>query len=204
MARLSPRLAAAEAFKRLHKAYPDAKVELRHAKPLEVLVGTMLSPPCTGARVNQVTPALFKKYGSAADYANADLKTLEREIHSTGFYKNKAKNIVNTCKIIVERHGGRVPESMAELTELPGVARKTANIVLTAAFGIVEGIPVDTHVWRVSQRLGLTKFDDQDKIERDLCALLPRGKWWPFSTLLIWHGRYTRPGPKKAPTHPPA
>src|SRR3989344_4632604 len=120
MPKLAPPKAAEEAFKRLRKAYPQAKVELKHANHLELLVATILSAQCTDARVNQVTPALFRKYGSAADYANADLKTLEREIHSTGFYKNKAKNIVNTCKIIVERHGGRVPESMAELTELPG------------------------------------------------------------------------------------
>ena len=189
MAKLTPRDAAAEAFKRLKKAYPRARVELGHRNALELLVATILSAQCTDSRVNQVTPALFKKYRTAKDYANADLKTFELEIRSTGFYKNKAKNIVNACKLLVEKHGGRVPETMAELVELPGVARKTANIVLADAFGIIEGIPVDTHVWRLSQRLGLTKHDDQNKIEKDLCALLPRGQWWRFSTLLIWHGR---------------
>ncbi len=191
MPKLAPNKAAEEAFKRLRKAYPLARVELEHANPLELLVATILSAQCTDARVNQVTPALFRKYKTAEDYANADLKTFEQEIHSTGFYKNKAKNILNACKLLVEKHDGQVPKTMAELIELPGVARKTANIVLTGAFGIVEGIPVDTHVWRLSQRLGLTKQDAQEKIEKDLCALLPREKWWEFSTLLIWHGRNT-------------
>ncbi len=191
MPTLSPPQAAAEAFKRLKKAYPEAKVELGHANALELLVATILSAQCTDARVNQVTPTLFRKYKTAKAYANADLKVFEQEIRSTGFYKNKAKNILNACKLLVEKYGGQVPKTMAELVELPGVARKTANIVLADAFGVVEGIPVDTHVWRVSQRLGLTKFDDQDKIEKDLCTLLPREKWWEFSTLLIWHGRYT-------------
>ena len=191
MPRLAPKEAAGEAFKRLRKAYPQAKVELGHKNALELLVATILSAQCTDARVNLVTPALFRKYKTAGDYAKAGLKTFEQEIHSTGFYRNKAKNIMNACKLLVEKHGGRGPKTMAELVELPGVARKTANIVLADAFGVIEGIPVDTHVWRLSQRLGLTKHDAQDKIEQDLCVLLPREKWWPFSTLLIWHGRNT-------------
>ena len=142
-------------------------------------------------RVNKTTPALFKKYKTARDYARADPKVFEQEIRSTGFYRNKTKNIIAACKIIDEKYAGKVPRTMKELIELPGIARKTGNIILSAGYGIVDGIPVDTHVTRVSQRLGLTKNTDPVKIEQDLMAALPKKDWWNFSNQLIHHGRYT-------------
>jgi endonuclease-3 len=173
----------------LKKAYPDAHCELDHANPLELLVATILSAQCTDKRVNLVTADLFKKYHSAADYAQAPLPELERAIKSTGFFRNKAKSIKTCCQAIVERHGGHVPSTMEELTQLGGVGRKTANVVLGNAFGINCGVVVDTHVARLSQRLGLTKKTAPEKIEQELMKLVPRDQWTMFSHLLIWHGR---------------
>lgn len=173
----------------LEKEHPDAKIALNFSNPLELLVATILSAQCTDERVNMVTQVLFKKYTKAEDYANVDLAELERDIKSTGFYHNKAKNIQSCCRLLVEKHQGKVPSTMEELVELPGVARKTANIVLYGAYGIVAGVAVDTHVRRLSQRLGLTKFDDPEKIEQDLMKLVPKEKWMRFADLLIFHGR---------------
>ncbi len=173
----------------LRTRYPDARVALKFNNPLEILVATILSAQCTDAKVNEVTPFLFKKYRISKDYAEADLGTLEKEIHSTGFYRNKARYIKQSCIIISEKFHGRVPDSMEALLQLPGVARKTANIVLSNAYGIVEGIAVDTHVKRVSQRLGLTENRDPDKIEKDLMQLFPKDAWFPINYLVIELGR---------------
>src|SRR3989441_2602106 len=173
----------------LQKTYPDAHCELNHSNPLELLVATILSAQCTDKRVNVVTAGLFKKYRTAADYAKANPAELEQDIRTTGFYRNKAKNIQACCRKLVERHGGQVPQSMEELTHLDGVGRKTANVVLGNAFGINEGIVVDTHVARLSQRLGLTGETTPEKIELDLHKLVPRKFWTLFSHWLIWHGR---------------
>ena len=173
----------------LQKAYPDAHCELNHSNPLELLVATILSAQCTDKRVNAVTPGLFKKYPTAADYAKANPAELEQDIKTTGFYRNKAKNIQACCRKLVERHGGQVPQSMEELTHLDGVGRKTANVVLGNAFGSQEGIVVDTHVARLSHRLGLTRQSDPEKIEQELMKFVPRELWTLFSHWLIWHGR---------------
>jgi len=173
----------------LDRTYPQAHCELDHAGPLQLLVATILSAQCTDKRVNLVTNELFKKYRSAADYANASLADLEQAIKSTGFFRNKAKNIQACCRKLIERHGGVVPHTMEELTQLDGVGRKTANVVLGNAFGINVGVVVDTHVARLSQRLGLTKQKTPEKIETDLMALVPQKQWTLFSHWLIWHGR---------------
>jgi endonuclease-3 len=173
----------------LQQQYPNAKTALHYTNPLEILVATMLSAQTTDVTVNLVTQTLFKKYRTAQDYANADLKELEADIHSTGFYHNKAKNLQNCCKLLIEKFHGQVPKTMPELVELPGVARKTANIVLYNAYGITVGVAVDTHVMRLSQRLGLTEQKEQNKIESDLMALTPKEKWMPLTDLLIFHGR---------------
>jgi endonuclease-3 len=173
----------------LEKEHPDAKIALNYTTPLELLIATILSAQCTDKRVNIVTKSLFKKYQKAEDYAKADLKELEEDIKTTGFYRNKAKNIKKCCQILVEKFGSQVPKTMEEMLELPGVARKTANIVLANAYGIVEGIAVDTHVRRLSKRLGLTKEEDANKIERDLMKIVPKDKWMRFTDLLIFHGR---------------
>lgn len=173
----------------LKKRFPGSKIALKFSNPLEILVATVLSAQCTDVQVNKITPALFKKYKSVKEFAHADLKELEDIIRSTGFYHNKAKNIINAAKILLERFNGKVPGTMRELVELPGVARKTANIVLFNAFGRIEGIAVDTHVRRVSLRLGLTKNDDPKKIEIDLMDIVPKVYWGEFSNLLISHGR---------------
>lgn len=173
----------------LKKEYAKAKVALDFTNPLEILVATILSAQCTDKRVNIVTQSLFKKYKTAGDYASADLKIFEKEIHSTGFYRNKAKNITNAAKKIISDFGGRVPGAMQELLTLPGVARKTANIVLTSGFGRVEGIAVDTHVKRLSQRLGISKSNDPVKIEQGLMALVPKKDWGIVNFLLVGHGR---------------
>jgi endonuclease III len=173
----------------LQKIYPEAHCELTHGSPLELLISTILSAQCTDKRVNMVTAELFKMYRSAADYANANTAELEQDIRSTGFYRNKAKNIQACCRKIAERHGGQVPGTMEELTQLDGVGRKTANVVLGTAFGVNVGVVVDTHVTRLSQRLGLTKQKDPVKIERELMALVPQAQWTLFSHWLIWHGR---------------
>ena len=178
-----------ELVKVLPKVYPDAHTELNFKTPLELLIATILSAQCTDKRVNLVTPALFKRYRSAADYANAPAAELEKAIQSTGFFRNKTKSIRAATSTIVNKHNGKVPDTMAELRELPGVGRKTANVVLGNAFHKDEGIVVDTHVVRLSQRLRLTKHDDPEKIERDLMKLVPREHWTNWSHWLIWHGR---------------
>jgi endonuclease-3 len=173
----------------LERAYPDATCALRHASALELVVATILSAQCTDARVNLVTPALFAKYRTATDYAAADPRVLEREIQSTGFFRNKTKSIIGMAQALVERHGGEVPDTMEELTELPGVGRKTANVILGTWFKKNEGVVVDTHVQRLSRLLKLTRHDDPVKIERDLMELIPRDKWTWWSHTLIQHGR---------------
>jgi endonuclease-3 len=177
--------------KLLRRAHPDAHCTLDHSNPLELLIATILSAQCTDERVNQVTSSLFRKYRGPSDYLRVPQSELETDIRSTGFYHNKARAIQGACKLIKEQHGGRVPDNMEELLALPGVARKTANVVLGNAYGITSGIVVDTHVQRVSQRLGLTDQQQPEKIERDLTALVPRKDWIDFSHLLIAHGRQT-------------
>ncbi len=180
---------ALQIYNLLNKEYPNAKVSLNFSNPLEMLVATILSAQCTDKRVNIVTPALFKKYKNAKNYANANISELEQMIRSTGFYKAKAKSIQNSCKIILTKYNEKVPNKMQDLIQLPGVARKTANIVLGNAYGIVEGIAIDTHMKRVNFRLGLTKNTDPDKIEKDLMEILPKEKWFKFTYLIIEHGR---------------
>jgi len=180
---------AAEVIKRLEKEYPDASIALKQSNPLELLVATILSAQATDVGVNKVTPGLFRKYRTVADYANADREQFEQEIRSTGFYHNKAKNIINAARTLLDNFGGQVPRTMVELITLPGVARKTANIVLYNAYGVIDGIAVDTHVGRLSQRLGLSAYKDPVKIERDLMKQVLRQKWGRFSNLLIDHGR---------------
>jgi endonuclease-3 len=174
---------------RLRAAYPDAHCELNFSNPLELLIATILSAQCTDKRVNIVTAELFKKYRSAADFANAGLTELEQAVKTAGFYRNKAKNIKACCQSLVEKHGGKVPQTMAELIELGGVGRKTANVVLGNAFNISVGVVVDTHVGRLSLRLGLTKETDPVMVEQALIKLVPHEEWTLFSHLLIWHGR---------------
>jgi endonuclease-3 len=173
----------------LRELYPDAECALRYSSPLELLVAVILSAQCTDERVNIVTEDLFRKYRKAADYAKAPLEELEQAIRSTGFYRNKAKNIQACCRALVEQHGGEVPQDLQALVVLAGVGRKTANVVLGTAFGIPSGVVVDTHVTRLSNRLGLTKQTDAVKIEQDLIKLLPPEEWIDFSHRLIWHGR---------------
>jgi endonuclease-3 len=173
----------------LKRAYPDAHCSLNFSTPLELLIATILSAQCTDERVNQVTIGLFEKYPCAEDYVRAVPAELERDIHSTGFFRNKAKAIQGACRMICEQHGGRVPETIEELVALPGVARKTANVVLGNAYGIASGVVVDTHVSRVAQRLRLTVHEQPEKIERDLNELVPRTDWIIFPHLLIAHGR---------------
>jgi endonuclease-3 len=173
----------------LEKEYPEARIALSFTDPLELLIATILSAQCTDERVNTVTKMLFKKYREAEDYANADLKELEHDIRSTGFYRNKARNIKNAAQMLVEKFNSKVPKSMNEMLELSGVARKTANIVLSNAFNVVEGIAVDTHVRRVSRRLGLTRNEDPNKIEEDLMKIVPKDKWMRITDLLIFLGR---------------
>ena len=174
---------------RLEREYPDATCALHHSSALELVVATILSAQCTDARVNMVTPVLFAKYRTARDYAAADPQVLEREIQSTGFFRNKTKSIIGMAQALVEHHGGEVPDTMEALIELPGVGRKTANVVLGTWFKKNEGVVVDTHVQRLSRLLKLTKHDDPVKIERDLMDLLPRDKWTWWSHTLIQHGR---------------
>jgi endonuclease-3 len=173
----------------LEGEHSDAKVALHYSNSLELLVATMLSAQTTDETVNTVTKKLFQKYESAEDYAKANLKELEQDVRSTGFYRNKAKNLKNCAQLLVEKFGSQVPRTMEELLECPGVARKTANIVLANAFGVVEGIAVDTHVRRLATRLGLTMNKNPNKIEQDLMSLVPRDKWMRFTDLLIFHGR---------------
>ena len=188
-ARVTARERVAQLVKAWPKIYPDAHTELNFKNPLELLIATILSAQCTDKRVNMVTPALFKKYRTAADYAKAPQAAIENAIKSTGFFRNKTKSIRAAASTIEKKFGGKVPSTMDELRELPGVGRKTANVVLGNAFGKNEGIVVDTHVIRLSQRLGLTKQKDAEKIERDLMKLVPREHWTNWSHWLIWHGR---------------
>ena len=178
-----------EIINRLKMAYPDAHCALNFTTPLELLIATILSAQCTDERVNQVTATLFRKYRTCADYAAAPLEELERDIYSTGFYRNKAKNIQAACRKMEAEHAGQVPTTMPQLLSLAGVARKTANVVLGNAFGIASGVVVDTHVSRLSQRLQLTPETTPEKIERDLNQIVPRDEWIMFPHLLISHGR---------------
>lgn len=178
-----------EIIRRLRREYPDAKCALNHTNPFELLIATILSAQCTDERVNKVTADLFRKYRGPADFAAASQRELERDIHSTGFFRNKAKNIIAASRQIVERFHGQVPDNMEDLLTLPGVARKTANVVLGCAYGVAVGIVVDTHVSRLSQRLGLTKNTSPEKIERDLMEIIPKRHWVMFSHWLIHHGR---------------
>ncbi len=173
----------------LEASYPDARVTLDFKNPFQLLIATILAAQCTDERVNQVTKGLFKRYPTPKAFAEADPAELEETIRSTGFYRNKAKSIVGCCQRLVEWYGGQVPRTMDDLISLPGVWRKTANIVLGNAFGIAEGIAVDTHVTRVANRLGLAQSDKQDEIEQQLCRLVPREKWTLITHLLIFHGR---------------
>jgi endonuclease III len=186
---LEPKQRTAKVIELLEKLYPNAKTALNYTTPLEILVATMLSAQTTDVRVNIVTQSIFKKYRSAKDYADAPIEELEQDIHSTGFYHNKARNLKACCQMLIEKYDGQVPNTMEQLIELPGVARKTANIVLYNAYSVTAGIAVDTHVMRLSQRLGLTEEKDQNKIERDLMALTPKENWMPLTDLLIYHGR---------------
>jgi endonuclease III len=179
---------AGRAVETLAKLYPDAHCALEHHTPLQLLIATILSAQCTDVRVNMVTPALFERYKTAQDFANADVKELERMIASTGFFRNKARNIIACCQAIVAEHGGAVPNTLDALVKLPGVGRKTANVVLGDAFG-VPGITVDTHVGRLSRRLGLTVHEDPVKVETDLMTVIPEAEWTPFSHRMIFHGR---------------
>ena len=169
--------------------YPDAGCALNHLSALQLLIAVILSAQCTDVRVNIVTKDLFKKYRSAADYANAPQEELEADIHSTGFYHNKAKNIRECCRILVEKYGGEVPDSMDELVQLPGVGRKTANCVLGTFWGIADGVVVDTHVLRLAQRMGLSEETSPEKVEQDLMRIVPQEKWVKISHQLILHGR---------------
>ena len=180
---------AGQVVRRLRADYPDVECALHYCNPLELLIATILSAQCTDVRVNLVTESLFKKYRSAADFAKAPIADLERAVQSTGFFRNKAKNIQECCRQLVERYNGKVPNTLEELVELPGVGRKTANVVLGTAFGIASGVVVDTHVSRLSHRLGLTEETDAVKIEQDLIGLLPKAEWVAFSHRMIHHGR---------------
>lgn len=186
---LDPQQRALKVIELLEKEYPNAKTALNYTNPLELLIATMLSAQTTDERVNIVTEPLFKKYKTPEDYANADLKALEQDVRSTGFYHNKASNLKKSCQMLVEKYNSQVPKTMNQLIELPGVARKTANIVLFNAYGTIEGIAVDTHVRRLSQRLGLTDQNDPAKIEQELMKIVPKENWMRLTDLLIFHGR---------------
>ncbi|MCX5796660.1 MAG: endonuclease III [Elusimicrobia bacterium] len=186
---MKPSECVSAVIKGLRRLYPDAHCELDHKTPLELLVATILSAQCTDKRVNVVTKTLFKKYRTAADYARADTVELEGLVRSTGFFRSKAKSIQETAKILVAEHGGKVPDTMEELLQLRGVARKTANVILGTAYGRACGIVVDTHMKRVSFRLGLTDETDPEKVEQDLMKLVPKKDWIFFSQAMVWHGR---------------
>ena len=193
---LEPKDRALQIIELLEKEHPDAKIALNFSNPLELLVATILSAQCTDERVNIVTKNLFKKYTKAEDYAEADLKELEQDIRSTGFYHNKARNIKKAAGLLVEKFNSKVPGTMEELLELPGVARKTANIVIFNAYGVIAGVAVDTHVRRLSQRLGLSENEDPNKIEKDLMIIVPKECWMRITDLLIFHGRRICPAKK--------
>lgn len=178
-----------EIIRILKKEYPESRTALYFRTPLQILVATILSAQCTDVKVNEITPGLFEKYPDAEAFARAEQRELEQEIRPTGFFRNKAKNIVGASKMIVEDFDGQVPETMEDLLRLPGVARKTANIVLSSAFKKTEGIAVDTHVKRLSGRLGLSQERDPDRIERDLMRIVPKSEWLHFNYMLVNHGR---------------
>lgn len=180
---------AAKIFQLLVKEHPDAKIALNFSNPLELLIATILSAQCTDERVNIVTQKIFKKYTNPKDYAQVDIAELEQDIKSTGFYHNKAKSIQKTSQILIDRFHSQVPKTMPEMLELAGVARKTANVVLYGAYGVIEGVAVDTHVRRLSQRLELANCDDPVKIEQDLMNLLPKEVWMKMADVLVFHGR---------------
>jgi endonuclease-3 len=176
-------------WRRLMREYPDAKVALHFSNPHEMLIATILSAQCTDAMVNKVTASLFPKYPTLEDYARADPEELQRDIRPTGFFRMKAKAIQGAARRLLDAYGGKVPDTMAEMLTLPGVARKTANVVLGNVYGVIEGIAVDTHVGRLSRRLGLTTEKDPDKVERDLMGIVPRPRWFKLTYLFIEHGR---------------
>lgn len=184
-----PKRRAARILRGLKRDYPRAECALNHNSPLELMVATILSAQCTDERVNLVTAGLFRKYRSAEEFAAAEPAELERDISSVNFFRNKAKSIQGACRLIIDEHGGEVPRTLDELVQLPGVGRKTANVILGTAFGIPSGVVVDTHVSRLSQRLGLTSQKTPEKIEADLIGILPRREWIGFSHRLILHGR---------------
>ena len=186
---LEPKARAQKVTELLEKEHADATIALHYKNPLELLVATILSAQATDEQINAITPKLFQKYKTAKDYAAADLTELEQDIKSSGFYHNKAKNIKNAAKMIVENYNSQVPKTMDELVKLQGVARKTANIVLFNAYGIIAGVAVDTHVRRLAQRLGLSENSDPKKIEKDLMNIVPQDKWMRITDLLIFHGR---------------
>ena len=185
----SPRPGRPQVVRLLRRHYPAATCSLDFHTPLELLVATILSAQCTDERVNIVTKDLFRKYRSAADYAQAPIAELEKDIQSTGFYRNKAKSIQNCCRLLVQQYDGQVPQDIDQLVELPGIGRKTANVILGTAFGIASGVVVDTHVTRLSHRLGLSQQKDAEKIEKDLMAVIPSKEWVAFSHRMIQHGR---------------
>ncbi len=176
-------------FAALDRLFPQAECALRHKNPFQLLVATILSAQCTDERVNKVTPGLFKKYPTAREFAELDPKTLEEDIRSTGFFRNKAKNIVGASRQIVEKFGGKIPRTMEEMLTLPGVARKTANVVLGTGFGIATGVVVDTHVFRITRRLKLSSGKTPENVERDLINLIPQDRWIAFGHQVIWFGR---------------
>lgn len=178
-------------LERLKQAHPNATYELDWETPLQLLVGTILAAQCTDERVNRVTKTLFPKYPNAQAYASADLVELEEDLKPTGFYRKKAQSVQSVCQALLDRFGGEVPQTMAEMVTLPGIARKTANVILNCAFGIPSGVIVDTHVIRVSQRMGLSQHKNPEKIERDLMQLIPESEWVFFGPALVLHGRYT-------------
>lgn len=179
---------AAQILEALKREYPDAHCELDHTNPLELTIGCILSAQCTDKRVNQVTPALFKKYKTASDWAETPPETLEQEIHSTGFFRNKAKNIIALCRILADQYKGEVPEDFDVLVTLPGIGRKTANVIMVTAFN-KPGIVVDTHMIRLAQRMGFTTEDNPTKIEFDLQKIIPKSEWGIFSHCMVFHGR---------------
>jgi len=180
---------ALEILRRLSNKFPDAKIALKYSNPVQLMVAVILSAQCTDKKVNEVTAVLFKKYKTARDFAKANLATFEHEIRPTGFYRAKARNIIAAAKLLDSKFGGKLPKTMPEILTLPGVARKSANVILGNAHGVVDGIAVDTHVMRISRRLGLTKFSDPVKIERELMELFPRVRWFDLTYKIIEHGR---------------
>lgn len=195
---LDKKVRARNILKELKKLLPDAGMMLKYSNNWELLVAVMLSAQCTDKKVNEVTRDLFKKYRSLAQYIHADRREFEQDIYQTGFYKNKTKNILAAARYIKEHHGGKIPKTMAEMIRIPGVGRKTANVVLGNAYGVVEGIAVDTHVARLSKKLGFSKYENPEKIEKDLMELFPKKDWFPLTYYLIEYGRKYCPARKHA------